>query len=132
MGVTFAAVGPMVAIGTDPSLGLLGIYGTTIVAGSFTIPVAPFVSRLLPLFPPLVTGTIITMIGISLVGVGINLAAGGVGNSQYGRPLYLGIAFLVLVSILLITRFGRGFVCNISVLLGLVIGYDHRCPSRSG
>jgi uric acid transporter len=122
MGVTFAAVGPMVAIGTDPSLGLLGIYGTTIVAGSFTIPVAPFVSRLLPLFPPLVTGTIITVIGISLVGVGINLAAGGVGNSQYGRPLYLGIAFLVLVSILLITRFGRGFVCNISVLLGLVIG----------
>ena len=62
------------------------------------------------------------MIGISLVGVGINWAAGGVGNSQYGRPLYLGIAFLVLVSILLITGFGRGFVRNISVLLGLVIG----------
>jgi uric acid transporter len=122
MGVTFAAVGPMVAIGSDPSLGLLGIYGATIVAGIFTILVAPFVSRLLPLFPPLVTGTIITVIGISLVGVGINWAAGGVGNSQYGRPLYLGIAFLVLVSILLITRFGRGFVRNISVLLGLVIG----------
>jgi NCS2 family nucleobase:cation symporter-2 len=122
MGVTFAAVGPMVAIGSDPSLGLLGIYGATIVAGIFTILVAPFVSRLLPLFPPLVTGIIITVIGISLIGVGINWAAGGVGNQQYGRPLYLGIAFLVLVSILLITRFGRGFVRNISVLLGLVIG----------
>ena len=78
MGVTFAAVGPMVAIGSDPSLGLLGIYGATIVAGIFTILMAPFVSRLLPLFPPVVTGTIITVIGISLVGVGINWAAGGV------------------------------------------------------
>jgi uric acid transporter len=122
MGVTFAAVGPMVAIGSDPLLGLLGIYGATIVAGIFTILIAPFVSRLLPLFPPVVTGTIITVIGISLVGVGINWAAGGVGNPQYGRPLYLGIGFFVLLSILLITRFGRGFVRNISVLLGLIIG----------
>jgi uric acid transporter len=122
MGVTFAAVGPMVAIGSDPSLSLLGIYGATIVAGIFTILMAPFVSRLLPLFPPVVTGTIITVIGISLVGVGINWAGGGVGNPQYGRPLYLGIGFFVLLSILLITRFGRGFVRNISVLLGLMIG----------
>ena len=44
------------------------------------------------------------------------------GNPQYGRPLYLGIAFFVLLSILLITPFGRGFVRNISVLLGLIIG----------
>ena len=122
MGVTFAAVAPMVAIGSDPSLGLPGIYGATIVAGIFTILLAPFVSRLLPLFPPVVTGTIIAVIGISLVGVGVNWAAGGVGNSQYGRPLYLGVALFVLVAILLIAKFGRGFVRNVSVLLGLVIG----------
>jgi len=122
MGVTFAAVAPMVAIGSDSSLGLPGIYGATIVAGIFTILLAPFVSRLLPLFPPVVTGTIIAVIGISLVGVGVNWAAGGVGNSQYGRPLYLGVALFVLVAILLIAKFGRGFVRNISVLLGLVIG----------
>ena len=122
MGVTFAAVGPMVAIGSDPSLGLLGIYGATIVSGIFTILMAPFVSRLLPLFPPVVTGTIITVIGISLVGVGINWAAGGLGNPQYGRPLFLAIALFVLLAILVITRYGRGFIRNISVLLGLVIG----------
>jgi uric acid transporter len=122
MGVTFAAVGPMVAMGSDPNLGLLGIYGATIVAGIFTILVAPFLSRLLPLFPPVVTGTIITVIGISLVGVGINWAAGGIGNPQFGRPLYLGLAMLVLVSILLIAKFGRGFIRNVSVLLGLIIG----------
>lgn|SRR5574337_66138 len=122
MGVTFAAVAPMVAIGSDPSLGLLGIYGATIVAGIFTIVLAPFVSRLLPLFPPVVTGTIITVIGISLVGVGVNWAAGGLGNPQFGRPMYLEVALFVLLVILAISKFARGFVRNISVLLGLVVG----------
>ena len=84
MGVTFAAVGPMVAMAGDPALGLPGIFGATIAAGLFTILVAPFVSRLLPLFPPVVTGTIITVIGVSLAGVGINWAAGGVGNPNFG------------------------------------------------
>ena len=94
---------------------------------------APFVSRLLPLFPPVVTGTIITVIGISLVGVGINWAAGGVGNPQYGRPLYLGIAFFVLLSILLITRFGRGFVLPQYLCSAWSDHrYDRRRPSRSG
>src|SRR3954452_819423 len=122
MGVTFAAVGPMVAMAGDPALGLPGILGATIVAGLFTILAAPFVSRLLPLFPPVVTGTIITVIGVSLAGVGINWAAGGVGNPNFGRPLYLGVALLVLVAILLIAKFARGLLRNISVLLGLVIG----------
>jgi xanthine permease len=122
MGVTFAAVGPMVAMASDPDIGLLGIYGATIASGIFTMLAAPFVSRLLPLFPPVVTGTIITVIGVSLMEVGINWAAGGVGNPHFGRLLYLGLALLVLVSILLITKFGSGFIRNISVLLGLVIG----------
>src|ERR687889_349965 len=51
MGVTFAAVGPMVAMATNPDLGLLGIFGSVIAAGIVTILIAPFVSRLLPLFP---------------------------------------------------------------------------------
>ncbi len=122
MGVTFAAVGPMVAMAGDPALGLPGILGATIAAGLFTILAAPFVSRLLPLFPPVVTGTIITVIGVSLAGVGINWAAGGVSNPNFGRPLYLGVALLVLVAILLIAKFARGFLRNISVLLGLVVG----------
>lgn len=122
MGVTFAAVGPMVAMAGNPALGILGIFGATIAAGIFTILVAPFVSRLLPLFPPVVTGTIITIIGVSLVGVGVNWAAGGVANPQYGRPLYLAMALFVLVTILLLTKYTKGFLRNISVLLGLVIG----------
>jgi xanthine permease len=123
MGVTFAAVGPMIAMGTNPEIGLLGIYGAVIVSGIFGIVVAPVVGRLLPLFPPVVTGTIIAVIGISLMRVGVNWAGGGVGNPEFGRPLYIGIALLVLVSILLITKFGRGFLANVAVLLGLVIGF---------
>src|SRR3954467_15176799 len=77
MGVTFASVGPMLAMAATPEVGLLGIYGSVIAAGVFGIVVAPFISRLLPLFPPVVTGTIIMVIGISLMRVGINWAGGG-------------------------------------------------------
>ena len=92
MGVTFASVGPMIAIGTNPELGLLAIYGSVIAAGLFGVLIAPFVSRLLPLFPPVVTGTIITVIGITLMRVGVNWAGGGVGNPAFGDPLFLAIA----------------------------------------
>ncbi len=123
MGVTFASVGPMLAMGTNPSVGLLGIYGAVISAGIFGILVAPFVSRLLPLFPPVVTGTIITVIGISLMGVGINWLGGGVGNPEFGNPIFLSIGLLVLLSILLITKYVQGFLGNIAVLTGIVFGF---------
>ena len=122
MGVTFASVGPMIAIGTNPELGLLGIYGAVIAAGLFGVLIAPFVSRLLPLFPPVVTGTIITVIGITLMRVGVNWAGGGVGNPAFGDPKFLAIAFFVLAVILVLTKFGSGFLANVSVLLGIVAG----------
>jgi xanthine/uracil permease len=77
MGVTFASLGPMLSMAHAPDVGLLGIFGSIIAAGIFSTLVAPFVSRLLPLFPPVVTGTIILVIGISLMRVGINWAGGG-------------------------------------------------------
>ena len=67
----------MLAMAGNADVGLLGIYGAVIAAGIFGVVVAPFVSRLLPLFPPVVTGTIILVIGISLMRVGINWAGGG-------------------------------------------------------
>jgi len=132
MGVTFAAVSPMVVMATTPDLGLLGIYGAVIGAGVFGMLVAPLVGRMLPLFPPVVTGTIITVIGISLMGIGVNWAAGGfptimtptgpVPNPAYGAPLHLAVAGTVFVSILLITKFVKGFFANIAVLAGIVFG----------
>jgi uric acid transporter len=124
MGVTFASVSPMMAMAVNPEIGLLGIYGSVITAGIFGILVAPLVSRMLPFFPPVVTGTIITVIGISLMGVGINWAAGGPPTiPNYGDPLHLGIALIVLISILLVIRYVKGFFANIAVLLGIIIGF---------
>ncbi len=136
MGVTFASVGPMLSMAASPEIGLLGIYGSVIAAGVFGIIVAPFISRLLPLFPPVVTGTIILVIGISLMRVGINWAGGGLPsfgkmvdgvmvqtpNPAYGALDGLAIALFVLVVILALIRWGKGFVQNVSVLFGIIAG----------
>lgn len=136
MGVTFAAVGPMLSMAASPDIGLLGIYGAVIAAGAFGMVVAPFVSRLLPLFPPVVTGTIILVIGISLMRVGINWAGGGLPtqtrvvdgvagafpNPNYAQLEGLGLALFVLLAILALTKWGKGFLANVAVLLGIVAG----------
>ena len=136
MGVTFASVGPMLAMAAAPDVGLLGIYGSVIAAGIFGIVVAPFVSRLLPLFPPVVTGTIILVIGISLMRVGINWAGGGLpmftkvvdgqpmqfANPNYGALDGLAIALFVMLVILALIKWGRGFLANVAVLLGIIVG----------
>ena len=144
MGVTFAAVGPMLAIANDASIvgavapgasqaaidaangmeRLLTIFGTAIAAGIFAILIAPLLSYLLPLFPPIVTGSIILMIGISLMRVGVGWAAGAPAANLpgYGDPFNLGVAGLVMLIILAFTRFVKGFFGNIAVLMGIVIG----------
>ena len=136
MGVTFASVGPMLSMAAAPDIGLLGIYGSVIAAGIFGIVAAPFVSRLLPLFPPVVTGSIILVIGISLMRVGINWAGGGLPtltkvvdgvagsfpNPAYGQLQGLGISLFVLLFILGLIKWGTGFLANVSVLLGIVAG----------
>ena len=136
MGVTFASVSPMLAMANAPDVGLLGIFGAVIAAGIFGLLAAPFMSRLLPLFPPVVTGTIILVIGISLMRVGIGWAGGGLPtvvkvvdgargafpNPAFGQLPGLGVALFVLMTILALVKWGRGFVANIAVLLGIVAG----------
>src|ERR1700692_3805991 len=136
MGVTFASVGPMLSMAASPDIGLLGIYGSVIAAGIFGILAAPFISQMLRLFPPVVTGTLILVIGISLMRVGINWAGGGLPtltkvvdgvagafpNPGYGQLEGLGIALFVLVVILGLIRWGAGFIANVAVLLGIIAG----------
>ena len=162
MGVTFAAVGPMVAFanampGVD---GARAIFGAIIGAGVIAMLIAPVVSKLLRFFPPVVTGTIIAIIGISLMRVGVGWAMGGpaflaqrtdvpklvemvdkakataaaasapvalgpipmIDNPAYGALDNMAVAAAVLVFILLLVKYSRGFVANISVLLGIVAG----------
>jgi NCS2 family nucleobase:cation symporter-2 len=126
----------MLSMAASPDVGLLGIYGSVIAAGIFGVVVAPFVSRLLAFFPPVVTGTIILVIGVSLMRVGINWAGGGlptltrtvdgqsvtVPNPAYGALDGLAIALFVLLVILALIRWGRGFLANVAVLLGIAAG----------
>jgi len=125
MGVTFASVSPMLAIAGNPDLGLGVIYGSVIAAGIFGMIVAPVMSSLLRFFPPVVTGTIIAVIGISLMRIGVNWAAGAAAPNLpgYGDPINLAIAAFVLIAILLITKFAQGFVKNIAVLIGSALGF---------
>ncbi|MGQ7934191.1 nucleobase:cation symporter-2 family protein [Paraburkholderia sp. D1E] len=123
MGVTFVAIGPMIAIGLNPELGLQGIFGAVIVAGIVGLLLAPLMARLLRYFPPVVTGSVILVIGVSLMGVGIHYSGGGYGVPDFGRPAYIGIAAFVLLAIVAISRYANGFVANISVLLGILLGF---------
>ena len=125
-GVTFTAVSPMIAIGmaagggTD---GLLVIYGAVIVAGLFTFLIAPYFSRLIRFFPPVVTGSVITIIGIALLPVAAADAAGGAGpNLDPTNPKNLAYALGTLLLIVLIQRVFTGFLATVAVLVGLVVG----------
>ncbi|CAM3593182.1 nucleobase:cation symporter-2 family protein [Deinococcus frigens] len=120
-GTTFAAVATMIAIGK--AYGLPGIYGAVIAGGVLTVLLAPYFSKLLRFFPPVVAGTVILMIGVSLMPVAIRWAGGGVPSlPTFGAPANLGLALLTMVIVLLLTRFGKGFLSRVAVLLGLVLG----------
>lgn len=130
MGVTFAAVAPMLAMietGTangQANVATLGlIYGSVIIAGLFGLVIAPFISRLARLFPPIVTGTVILVIGISLMKIGIDWAAGGRASApDYGAPRHLALALFVLLTILSLMKYTRGLIQNSAVLLGVAAG----------
>ncbi len=126
-GVTFTAVSPMITIGLNAgggTDGLLTIYGSVLVAGLFTFAMAPFFSKLIRFFPPVVTGTVITIIGIALLPV----AAGDATSDMIkAAPAVtsgksLGFALGTLLLIVLIQRIFKGFMATIAVLVGLVIG----------
>lgn len=126
-GVTFAGVSPIIAISLahgGGSASLLYVYGAVIVAGVFTFLIAPIFVKLLRFFPPVVTGTLITIIGLCLVPVG---AGDAVTNPHTGEHDPTNIRWLLyalgtIAIIVAIQRFFRGFMATIAVLLGLVIG----------
>jgi uracil-xanthine permease len=123
MGVTAVSISPMLAMTAMPGVGLTGIYGAVLVGGIFGLCVAPFVKYVLRFFPAVVTGTIITMIGVVLMRVGVNWAGGGAGKADFGAAGYLIVAGLVLALILLVIKFTRGFLQNVAVLIGITVGY---------
>ncbi|GHH06188.1 nucleobase:cation symporter-2 family protein [Streptomyces rubradiris] len=126
-GCTFAAVSPMVLIGTTDG-GLPAIYGSVIVAGLAIMLLAPVFGRLLRFFPPLVTGTVILIIGVSLLPVAGNWAAGGAGSKDFGEPRNLALAGFVLAVVLGVQRFAPVFLSRIAVLVGIAAGLAVAVP----
>ncbi|MFC9975320.1 nucleobase:cation symporter-2 family protein [Spirillospora sp. NPDC127200] len=128
-GVTFTAVAPMIAIGQGAENGtaaLLAIYGGVITAGVVTFLAAPFLGRLVRFFPPVVTGTVLTVMGLMLLPNAITDAAGGAAaktvTKDFGSWKHLMYAGGTLLFILALYRLRRPFLSSIAILLGLVGG----------
>ena len=140
-GVTFAAVTPIIQIGlgvlkeenSTATHALVVIFTSVFVGGLFTFLIAPLFSKFIHLFPPVVTGSVILIIGLSLIPTSINMIGGQnfvymgeivqPGSEHFGTPSFLVIAAVVILVILALNRFFKGFWKNISVLVGLAAGY---------
>jgi xanthine permease len=120
LGCTFTAVPPMITIGQLE--GLPAIYGSIIASGLIVTLIAQFFNHIMRLFPPVVIGSVITTIGVSLIPVAMNNMAGGQGSPTFGQWENLFLGLLTLLSVILLNRFGKGFIQSISVLLAMVIG----------
>ncbi|MFD2680627.1 nucleobase:cation symporter-2 family protein [Bacillus seohaeanensis] len=120
LGCSFTAVGPMIAIGGE--LGVSAIYGSILISGIFVIAIATVFSKLIKFFPPVVTGSVVTIIGITLIPVAMNDMAGGQGASDFGSIENISLAFGTLLVIILLYRFFTGFVRSIAILIGLAAG----------
>ena len=117
---SFIAVSPMISIGKE--YGLTTIYGSVIVAGIILALLAPVFGKVIRIFSPVVTGSLITVVGLSLTSVAFNSAAGGIGSKSFGDPKNIALAAFTLVIILIINKYCKGFVQAIAVLIGLIIG----------
>ena len=93
-----------------------------IVSGLIIVLIGGLFGKLIPFFPPVVTGSVVTIIGISLIPVAVNNMGGGQGAEDFASGSNVGLAFLTLVIILVIYRFSVGFIRSIAILLGMVAG----------
>ena len=133
-GVTFTAVSPLIAIGAaatppgaDPRTGLATMYGSIIAVGLIVFLVAPFFAKLLRFFPPIVTGTLLTVMGTTLLSVSagdiVAWADKATDDAAKAAATYeaLGFAFGTIAIIVIIQRLFKGFMGTLSVLLALLI-----------
>lgn len=121
MGTDFTFVGPSIAVGSV--FGLPGMFGATIMGSFIEIFLSYFIKPLRKFFPPIVTGTVVMLIGLTLIPVSIDWAAGGVGAKDYGSIRNVCIAFAVMLVIALLNRYGKGLISSASVIIGLIFGY---------
>ena len=121
MGVSFAYVPSMQAIAEG--YGVATILGSQIAGGCVAIVVGLLVRKIRVFFPPLITGTVVFTIGLSLYPTAINYMAGGTSSETYGSWQNWAVAIFTLVVVTVLNHFGKGIVKLASILIGMVAGY---------
>ncbi len=120
-GVSFASVSTMVAIASKD--GIRPVLGAIIVAGIVGVVASTFFAKIVRFFPAVVTGSIITVIGASLMPTAFTWCMGGDQQAKdFGSPTNIGLAALTLLIIVLISRLFQGAISRLSILIGMVIG----------
>lgn len=108
--------------------GFAGVLGASFIGGFFEMILGAFLKPLRKYFPPVVTGTVLLSIGLSLLPTGIKYFAGGVGAKNFGSPSNLLLGTIVLVTILFFKQFTKGITSMSAILIGLVVGYIVAIP----
>ncbi|SHJ16519.1 nucleobase:cation symporter-2, NCS2 family [Geosporobacter subterraneus DSM 17957] len=121
MGTSFGFVPTSIAIGKQ--FGLSGILGAAFVGGFFEAVIGYFLKPLRKYFPPIVTGTVLLTIGLSLLPTGIKYFAGGVGAPDFGSLQNLALGSLVLVTIIFFNQYFKGILRMAAILIGIIVGY---------
>ncbi len=121
IGMSFAYVPTILAIGGQ--FGIAAIFGAQIFGGLAAFLVGIFIKQLRVLFPPIVTGTVIFTIGLSLYSVAVRYMAGGGGNPTFGSPRNWLVAMITLFVVIYLTYFTKGFTKLAAILIGMIVGY---------
>ncbi|KGQ45266.1 purine permease [Gallibacterium anatis] len=123
MGTSFTFVAAALAIGFSED-GVAGILGASLVGSLVMIIGSFFMPSIRKLFPPVVTGTVVTMIGLSLIPVAVDWFAGGQrGEPQYATPENLTMAFFVLALVVILVQWGKGIFSAAAIVIGMLAGY---------
>lgn len=121
LGCAIQAVAPLEMIGQKFTINTM--YGAIIASGIFVFLIAGWFSKVKKLFPPVVTGTLITVIGLTLIPVAVqNMGGGNAAAKDFGDAKNLITAFVTILIILLIEILAKGFLKSIAVLIGLILG----------
>lgn len=126
MGVSFAYVPSMQAVAEG--YGIAAIFGAQIVGGIVALVMGLLVRQIRVFFPPLITGTVVFTIGLSLYPTAINYMAGGVGSETYGAWQNWLVAFFTLAVVTALNHFGKGICKLASILIGIIAGYIVSIP----
>lgn len=122
MGTSFTFVAGAISIGFSD--GVAGILGSSLVASLVMIVGAFFMPYIRKLFPPVVTGTVVVMIGISIIPVAVDWFAGGQrGDANYASLANLGMATFVLVVVIALSQLGSPLISAASIVIGMLVGY---------